>query len=398
VLNRRLLKIIGRSGATVVVVVATSLAFLLWKSDWDSRYMFRVLRHRDSGTSDFHWKRSVAIHASATPKPWPTSLDCLATAQAFDVADFEGLSRALQSSGALALVIIQHGVIRCEWYGNSGAADKPAAAFSISKSVLALLLSRAVADDSIPSLDEPVTDYVSRLGERDPRFRAVTLADLLDMRSGIAFSEHVDFPWVDQDAPAVYYASDLAHTVVERPHVESAPGPFVYNDYAPNIAGIALERATGQTLADLTQKLWTELGAQDAALWSTDDLGFPYHESGFVATARDLARVGSLLLTHGSIEGRQVAPQAFIDRSLDPIGHATATTFNGINVGYRNGWWVLAHPGSSAADLVAMGDHGQVMLVSPATDSVIVRMGTDGHPAMNITIAQQLQQVALALT
>lgn len=49
------------------------------------------------------------------------------------------------------------------------------------------------------------------------------------------------------------------------------------------------------------------------------------------------------------------------------------------------------------AGVVAMGDHGQVMLVSPTTDTVIVRLGFDGHPDTNIMIARQLQRIAQTL-
>ena len=41
-----------------------------------------------------------------------------------------------------------------------------------------------------------------------------------------------------------------------------------------------------------------------------------------------------------------------------------------------------------------MGRHGQVMLVSPATRTVIVRMGLDGHDETNVSIALRLQRIA----
>ncbi len=380
------------------LLLATLLFFLWWKADWDARYLLRVLRHGDSGTSDFHWKHSDAAQAAPAAAPWPTAQDCPRVAPVFETGGSAGgMDDALADSGALALVVIHQGAILCEWYGNGGAVDEPNAAFSISKTVLSLLVARAVGDGTIATLDTPITDYVPGLAERDTRFAEITLANLLDMRSGIAFSEQVSFPWVDQDAPSVYYASDLARTAVERPRIESGPGPFVYNDYSPNLIGLALERATGRPLHAATQELWNAIGAEYPALWSVDDHGFAYHESGFVATARDLGRVGQLVLDGGSVAGRQVAPASFIDRSLDPLGHETVTDFGGVEVGYRNGWLVLPHPGTGEADLVAMGDHGQVMLVSPTTDTVIVLMGVDGHPETNISIAVQLQRIARAI-
>ncbi|WP_285904596.1 serine hydrolase domain-containing protein [Paractinoplanes hotanensis] len=282
----------------------------------------------------------------------------------------------------------------CEWYGNGGAADRPAAAFSISKTVLSLLLVRAVADGIVPGLGVPVTVGLPQLRERDPRFAAITLAHLLDMRSGIAFDEHTSFPWVNRDAPAVYYATDLAGTVERRVRIDSAPGTFGYNDYAPNLIGLTVQRAYGVSLTrDPLQRLWTDIGAQDPARWSTDDKGFAYHESGLVVTARDLARVGQLTLDDGRTGGRQVAPAVFLERSLHPVDRTTATTFAEVPVGYRNGWWALPRP-DGGEDLAAMGAHGQIMLVSPATDTVVVQLSTDQHSNTNIEIATGLQRFA----
>jgi len=371
------------------------LVALWFRAGRDVGYLMRVLVHRESSTDDYRWKRSMPVAPSATPLPWPEARDCGAVEAAFargaEVADLDAY---LTRGGTVSLVVVRNGAIVCEWYGNGGARDRPAAAFSVSKTVISLVLARAVAEGKIASLDDAITGHVAGLAARDARFSAISLASLVDMRSGIAFHEETAFPWVDQDAPAVYYASDLARTVVERPRIEAPPGSFVYNDYAPNLIGVALERAYGAKLASgPMQALWSELGAAYPAAWSVDDHGFAWHESGLVVTARDLARIGQLMLDGGKVGDRQVAPKAFLTRSLDPVGRATVVTFAGTQLGYRNGWWI---PGDQ--ELLAMGRHGQLMLVSLASHTVIVRMGLDGHDETNISIARRLQRVAAQLT
>ena len=375
-------------------VLAMLLAFVgfLWvRAGMDARYLLRVLVHGDSSTSDHEWKDSMAVAAASPSIPWTEAPDCGGVASAFAAEPgLSDMASYLAQGGALALVVVRDGAIVCEWYGNGGARDRPAAAFSMSKTVVSLLLARAIAERHIASLEDPITRYVPELVERDRRFASITLADLVDMRSGIAFDAETDFPWVDQDAPSVYYASDLWKTVVERPHIEGPPGAFVYNDYAPNLIGIALQRSTGRSLASgPMQALWSEIGAEFPAAWSVDAHGFAWHESGLVVTARDIARVGQLVLDRGKVGIRQVAPGAFLERSLAPVGRTPVATFAGTAVGYWNGWWTLGD-----RDLIAMGAHGQVMLVSPATRTVIVRMGEDGHDETNISIARRLQRVA----
>lgn len=371
-----------RRRAAVLTVALSALIVFFWAAGGrDARYALRVLVRQDSGISDAGWKRRLVVEPASSPLPWSGGGRCAGV-------------DALPTDGAQSLVVVRDGRISCEWYGDGGARDRPAAAFSVSKTVLSLLVSRAVAEGAVASLDEPVTDRIPELLARDRRFAAITLRDLLDMRSGIAFSDEVTFPWVDQDYPRVYYATDLESTIVRRPRIEAPPGGFRYNDYAPNLVGLAVRRETGEDpVGPALQRLWDAVGAEYPAGWSLDDQGFPYHESGFVVTARDLARIGQLMLDGGRRDGRQVAPAVFVERSLAGPDRAEAvTTFAGVRVGYRNGWWLIPR-GDGGHDLAAMGAHGQVMLVSPVTRTVAVRMGDDSA-LTNIEIAVALQRAA----
>ncbi|HSN30375.1 MAG TPA: serine hydrolase [Kofleriaceae bacterium] len=370
---------------------AALFMFLWMRAGWDIRYLVRVLWHRDASTSDYEWKAHAPVAASSQPVAWPVAPACDRVRAAFARdPETRDLDAYLAGGRALAFVVIHDGAIACEWYGNGGGVDRPAMAFSVSKTVIALLLARAVADHRIGSLGDPITAYIPELHARDARFDAITLAELVDMRSGLAFEEETSFPWVDHDAPAVYYASDLARTAIERPRIERAPGAFLYNDYAPNLVGVALERATGTRLAPgPMQALWNELGATQPAAWLVDGHGFAWHESGLVVTARDLARIGQLVLDGGKVGDRQVAPASWVARSTDPAGRTIIQTFAGTQLGYRNGWWILGDH-----DLVAMGHYGQIMVVSLTTRTVIVRLGKDGNDETNVSIARRLARIA----
>ncbi len=365
--------------------------FLWWKGGRDARYVARVLWHGDSDTDDLSWKRHAAITASSTPRPWPEAPACPAVDAAFARAGVPSLDPWLRRGGARALVVVRAGAIACEWYRRPADRDRGAMAFSVSKTLTSLLAARAVVFGAVASLDEPIAARIPELARRDERLGAITLAELLDLRSGLGFSEDAHFPWVDQDAPAVYYASDLARTVVRRPRLVEPRGTFRYNDYAPNLVGLALERATGTRAAAATQALWHELGAETAAAWLVDEHGFAWHESGFVVTARDLARVGQLVLDGGKVGDQQVAPVAWIERSRDDAGRAVVATFAGTGLGYRNGWWRLD------GDLVAMGRFGQLVVVDPRAGVVIVRLG-DGGGDTNVALARTLATAATALS
>lgn len=337
--------------------------FMLWRAEWDVRYLGRVLWHRDSSTKDLEWKDQRAV-APTKPQLWKLAGECP-----------HGIAGDLMASHTLAFVIVRDGALTCEWYGNGGAKDKPVMAFSVSKVVTSMLLARS----KLP-LESAITKYVPELAERDAAFEKITLADLVDMRSGIAFDEDPHFPWVDQDAPRVYYASDLEKTAIAKPAIEAAPGAFVYNDYAPNLIGIAMARATKKSVIEATQALWEELGAEFPAAWLVDREGFAWHESGFVVTAGDLARIGQYVLDHPE--------DAWVARSREVVGKQRVQTFAGVDVGYRNAWWTMGD------DLVAMGRWGQIMVVDAKTKTVVVRLGLDGGGETNIAIAQRLASLA----
>jgi CubicO group peptidase (beta-lactamase class C family) len=317
---RRLLWIVPTAAVLVLA------AILLVAGGGDVRYITRVLVHQDSSISDIGWKAQLRL-PPVEPHPLGTGPSC-------DVP----------TENAQAVLVVRAGRVVCSW----GVVDRPAAAFSISKTVLSLLVSRS---DPFPL-------------ELPDRFAGITVQELLDMRSGIGFSESVPFPWVNQDQAAVYYATDLARTVVDKPVIEGPPGSWVYNDYNPNLIGLGYQRATGSLLVEQPlRRLLAELGTEDPVSWCVDDQGFPYHESGLVISPRDLAKIGEYALAHPPALG-----------PADPV-------LDG--VGYRNGWWLFGD------DLVALGDHGQIMIVSPGTDTVTVRMGDDDRT--NFALVRDLQ-------
>lgn len=375
------------------LLIAAAVGLLLVLGGGDLPYIARVLVHQDASTSDVDWKDSVTIEAS-DPRPWPQEGSCAEVDTA--LADAGGIDSWMTAGGGSALVVVQNGSLQCEWSAPGVTASSALPVFSISKSVMAVVLARAIDDGAIAGWDAPITDLLPELAKRDERFTRITYADLVDMRSGIPFSESADFPWVNQDASRVYYASDLAAAVLRYPTIDSDPGPFTYNDYAPNLVGLALSRSpAGPLVDDAMAQFWRELGAQDDAAWLVDGHGFPWHESGFVASARDVARVGQLLLDGGEVRDRTVAPPEFAERVGSARGSEIVQTWDGLALGYSTGWWVV----DDGRAFVALGRFGQVMVVVPSTQSVIVRLGDDGYERVesNAAIADRLIEVALEL-
>jgi Beta-lactamase len=88
-------------------------------------------------------------------------------------------------------------------------------------------------------IDDPVTRYVPELAARDPRFKQVTLRELLTMSSGLRYRES-SFPSPRGDDTNTYYGVDLRKHALEQTRIEQAPGrEWHYNNYNPLLLGLA---------------------------------------------------------------------------------------------------------------------------------------------------------------
>src|SRR5215469_5518206 len=93
-----------------------------------------------------------------------------------------------------AYVVLHDGELVAEWYGPEGAADRPHAVMSVSKSVVgcvaAVLIDRGQLD-----ADRLITDYVPELAASG--YADALVRHVLDMSSGVAFVEEYANPHSD---------------------------------------------------------------------------------------------------------------------------------------------------------------------------------------------------------
>ena len=167
------------------------------------------------------------------------------------------------------------------------------------------------------------TTYVPALAHSG--YAGATVRHLLDMRSGIAFSEDYLDPmaevrlieqaigWAPRtvpDLPSTMY--DFLLTLRQgSPH----GGPFQYRSCETDVLGWICEAASGVRMPELmSELLWSKLGAQNDATIGVDSVGTGMFDGGINACLRDLARFGSLFLNGGtSLTGQQVV-SAVVDR------------------------------------------------------------------------------------
>jgi hypothetical protein len=275
-----------------------------------------------------------------------------------------------------AIVVVQHGVIVAERYAPGFGRQIPLLGWSMTKSVESALIGILVSD-GVLHLDAPAPVPQWQSGG-DPR-GAITLRQLLNMTSGLAFNE--TYGGDTDPSKMLFGASDMGAFAASQP-LEHAPGTtWSYSSGTANILSDIIFRATGGTLDGVTHfaraRLFEPAGMH-SALIEPDETGAPVGSSYGYATARDWARFGQLFLDRGRVGGKQVISSDWVDFVRTPTPAAPTPLYGGqfwLNGGDESGPRARLLVRLPADTYMLMGHNAQLVAIIPSLDAVIVRMG-----------------------
>ncbi|MCC6006113.1 MAG: serine hydrolase [Rhodobacteraceae bacterium] len=297
--------------------------------------------------------------------------------------EFEGTPRDLAAfldrTETTGLLVVHRGDIVHEEYRLGADAASRFTSWSMAKSVLSALIGIALEEGRIASLRDPIATYVPAL-EGTP-YGAVPIEDALTMSSGIAFDEDYANPLSDINMLFIR-AMAMGRSAEEMlAGLEAEREPGVFNAYASSDSmalGLVLEGATGMAVSDyLAARIWSPMGAEADANWSTDRAGREFSLCCLNATLRDYARFGRLYLEGGARDGRQIVPADWVAASVAPEAPHLQPGDNPASdwtFGYGYKWWIPEEP---QGDFVAIGVWGQYIYVDPAREIIIVKTSAD---------------------
>lgn len=290
-------------------------------------------------------------------------------------------------SQTTALIVIQRDTVIYEKYFNGFNMGSYFHSQSMAKSFISFLIGAAIDDGLIKSVDDPITNYVPELLERDSRFQKISIKNLLEMRSGLAYNTSsipftsIHAPWHDEAVG--YYHPNVRKLLLEKVEISSDPGKdFQYSNYNTSYLGLIIERATKLTVSNyLEQKLWSKIMEYDA-LFSIDSKksNFEYMPSRLIARAIDYARFGQLMLKDGNWYGNQIISKDWvlestrenksIPREIYPRWFGTKAK----RIYYTYQWWGHVNE-DSTFHFYANGNLGQNIYIIPHKETVIVHCG-----------------------
>lgn len=287
-----------------------------------------------------------------------------------------------------AVVVIQGDRICWEQYDGYTQQYTNHLMMSVTKSVVGCVAG-ILAHRGLLNTDASVTDYVPELA--DSGFAGATVRHILDMRSGVRFSEEYTDPEAEVNVMEEAFGwRPASHDSVPRSIYEYLTqleaerdhgGIFDYRSAETLVLGWVCERAAGARMADLIGDLiWTPMGALYPAELTCDSLGTGIHDGGMCATARDLARFGQVLLHMGRLGDTEIVPSEWLQASwrIDPdIREAFDLSRSGPYLPggwYRNQFWFLPRPYGDV--LLGLGIYGQMLYVNPGTQTVAAKFST----------------------
>lgn len=287
-----------------------------------------------------------------------------------DLFDDTALPNPIITRGAL---VVQNGVVIAEHYAEGFEADTRQQSWSTAKGVTQALIGIAARDGHL-SLDDAAL-FPSWSGEK----AKITIGHLLHMASGLEFTENYANPTSHVDQ-MLFNQRDMGGYAAERKLIHTPGTVSAYSSGTTNILSKLLRarlEKKGEEYHTFPQaELFGPL-SMSSAIFEVDGAGNFIGSSYIYATPRDFARFGQLYLQGGLWEGTRILPQSWVAYTGEPAP--------GTGGKYGSHWSLNLNqstmPGLPDNVIHLGGNDGQMIVVIPSENTVIVRMGLTRYPA-----------------
>ncbi len=276
--------------------------------------------------------------------------------------------------GTIAFLIIKNDSLWYENYADGYGLESKTNSFSMAKSIVTLMLGKAIEDGHIKSLNQPVSDFFPKYGEG--MAAQLTVGDLSSMASGLNWEEHYSSPF--SITARSYYHENIRDLILGLQVVTKPGQEFEYKSGATELLAMTLEKAIGTTLSEyLSKNFWKPMGMASDGVWQVDSeqSGLEKAYCCIGSNARDFARFGLMINHQGVFQGQQILPASFI-RTITTARFETSPQY-----GY--GYWLSSYKGKKVSYM--RGILGQYTISIPEDNLVIVRLGHQRGTAAGTT-------------
>ena len=268
-----------------------------------------------------------------------------------------------------AILLVKNGEILGEAYAPGISPQTPLMGWSMAKSLSAIMLGHLTLQDRISATENDLfTEW-----RKDNR-REITLQQLLQMSSGLEFSE-IYAP--GSDATRMLFIEASASGVAKASPLSHKPGShFYYSSGTANLLSELFVRKSGGTQAAvnaLYKDILNPLAMAHTTL-ELDSSGVFVGSSNIYSSGRDWARLGQLMLNKGELNGYRVMSEQWVEMATQPNKSGNERAY-GYQVWLNRGDVQLRWPEVPADAYSFTGNRGQRVMIVPSKQLVIVRLG-----------------------
>jgi CubicO group peptidase (beta-lactamase class C family) len=312
---------------------------------------------------------SAAVPSSRTPE---TNVEIEADAPVRDIppgpVSLDAAGTAAESLPRLRSLLVHHrGELVLERYFNGANPRQPANIKSASKTVISALVGIAIERGLIDGVDAQIGTFFPKLlaAEKNAAKRAITIEDLLTMRSGLESTSSRNYgAWV--------HSSHWVRHALSRRLIDVPGERMTYSTGNSHLLSAILTKVSGTSTWEFAREALAGPLGFTLARWPRDPQGIYYGGNNMEMTARQMMAFGKLYLAEGQAGEPQVVPADWVKASF-----VLRTRSRRSRRLYGYGWWIRDLAGCVV--YYAWGFGGQFIFVAPELEVVVVATSSDAR-------------------
>jgi len=270
------------------------------------------------------------------------------------------LEKKLKSVKIEGFIINQRNERVFEYMKNKKIREKPSKVYSITKSIVSILIGILIDKGLIKDVHYPIFNFFPELLEsKESTKREITIFHLLTMTSGL-------------QAGNFQGSKNWVKFILEQPILHKPGSTFQYNSGDSHLLSAIIKQVSGISTAAFAEKyLFGPLGIKKY-IWVNDPQGI--HGGGFSISMRleDMMKIGILLLNNGNYFSKQLISSNWISQSKSPNKHIETLSNGTFGYGYQLWTYEDSKSDNPIDYYYASGLFGQYIFIVPKLELVAV--------------------------
>lgn len=309
---------------------------------------------RQDGNDSFYEENPTYENVTDTVFKWNTA--SFAQAEIDSTLFLLGEPLLENHSTLFSFLLIRADALVYERYFHGSSAAQSNNIHSASKCILSALAGIAIHQGFLDT-DSKVLDFFPAYVPDNPQKAKIKLEHLLNMTSGLAWEEDYTEYFIEEEPHWV-------NAILDRPLAYEPGSVFNYSTGNTHLLSAVLQEAVGENVCDfMYANLMSDLGVV-VEHWGKDPQGYFSGGYNFYISPREMAQFGLLYLNEGRLDGKQLLPASWVQKSLSPQIEVDE------DYSYSYGWWVTEILGKEVYQ--AWGYGGQYICLIPDLDVMVV--------------------------